>query len=60
MSIEIVTVVAHTIVEVGQLVVIVYGIRSATEFLLAWLESFPRRDPRTPEQIAQDKEVEIG
>lgn len=60
MTIEAITVIAKTTVDLANIGMLAYGIRSATDFLLAWLDSFPQRDPRTAEQIKQDNEVELN
>jgi hypothetical protein len=58
MTIEAITVIASTTVKLAELSIVGYGIKSIKDFLNHWLDSYPRRDVRTPEQIAQDEEVE--
>ena len=55
MTIEAITVIAKTIVDLANIGMVAYGIKAAKEFLSHWLDSVPRRDPRTPEQVAQDE-----
>lgn len=59
MTIEAITVLAKTSVDLANVVMVMYGIQAAKDFVNHWLDSFPRRDPRTPVQIAQDQVNEV-
>ncbi len=59
MTIEAITVLAKTSVDLANIAMVVYGINATKEFVNHWLDSFPRRDKRTPEQMEQDAEREL-
>ncbi len=56
MTIEAITVIAKTSVELANIGMVGYGIKAAKEFVNHWLDSFPRRDHRTLDQAVQDLE----